>query len=94
MASFTAPVYKGPGTGERAGYARVRAQLGETDETTGCNAQGQYSIQYLPAGNNYYLYAWKYYDEEKWTDSKYRDLPDYTRVEVDFHLHEGEDPEK
>ena len=36
-------------------------QSGEVDETTGCNAQGQYSIQRLPAPRTYYMYAWNYY---------------------------------
>lgn len=91
---FYGTVYKGPGTGEPSSFALVRARLGDTDETRGCNQRGQYSIQYLPAPGTYYLYAWKYYGEEKWTDSKYSYLPDNDRVREDFHLHRGEDPEK
>lgn len=91
---FYGTVYKGPGTGTPSGYARVMVQKGAVNDTTGCNARGQYSHQHLPAPDTYYMYAWKYYDGEKWTDSKYSYLPDGTAVEEDFHLHRGEDPEK
>lgn len=91
---FYGTVYIGPGTGDPSGYDTIRVQRGKVDTLTGSNAQGQYSIQYLPAQDNYYLYAWNYFDGEKWTDSEYRDLPDQTAVEVNFHLHKGEDPEE
>jgi len=94
VGTFWGTVYIGPGTGNPSGYDTIRVQLGEVNRTTGSNAQGQYSMQRLPAPDTYYLYAWNYFDGEKWTDSEYAYLPPGGTVRVDFHLHRGEDPEE
>lgn len=81
--------------GDPASFASVRVQLGEFDETYGCSAQGYYSTDPpVPDQETYYMYAWKYYGDEKWTDSKYEYLPSGGYKEVNFALHRGEDPWK
>ena len=89
---FWGTVYKGPGTEETAGYAKVIV-TGEYfgPDTVGCTASGTYGIQGLEENQNYELYAYKYYSGVKWVDWSWQWLgTEYKNV--DFHLSLGDPP--